>query len=155
MSGAGFVPVSGGRPGAPIAILRDPTDEEASRWHKPRTKTAKVRMKLLVEFLGEDPTVKVVKRTDSGAELVVDTGNGTTLRLTLNDGAIEVRPGPCVLRSDQTPIPRAAYIDMIGELIEMLQVGSGFYVYSDELVGFDPRGACPKCGVEVFEWQDE
>ena len=141
-------------PKGPLATLHDPSPEEASRWYKPRKKPVKARLKLLAEFLVEDPTIRFTKKTTGGGELFVDTGDGTSLRLTIAGESIEVRVGPAVLRPDQGRIKHAKYVEMISEFIEVLQVGSGFYVYSDELVGFDPCGACPKCGIEVFEWQD-
>jgi len=141
-------------PGNVLATLREPLPEAASRWHKPRQQPSAVRLKALLDFLLEDPTMRVLKRTDAVTELVADTGDGTSLRLSFGREHIDVRIGPFLLQPNQQPVAHTAYIDAVSALVEVLQVGSGFYVESDELIGFEPRGACPSCGVEVFEWQD-
>ncbi len=143
--------------GAPsaLATLREPSVEEASRWHKPRKNPPAVRMKTIVDVLMEDPTVRVVKRTDASAELVIDTGAGTTVRITIRPDEIDVRAGLVLLQREGKTASRAAYLDEVSSLVAMLQLGSGFYVFSDELIGFEPSGGCPACGVEVYEWQDE
>jgi hypothetical protein len=138
-----------------LATLREPLPSEASRWYKPRKSPASARLKVLADFLLEDETVRLVKRTEAATELVVDTGEGTSLRVTLRPDSIEVRLGPVLLQADKKPLSHDDYIDMVSSFVEVLQVGSGFYVYSDEMIGFDAKGSCPGCSMEVFEWQDE
>jgi len=142
-------------PGAPLATLREPSPDEASRWHKVRNNPVAVRFKFLLEFLLEEPTIRLVKRTDAATELVADPGGGMTLRLTLREDLIEARVGPYAVEQGGEPLDRDAFLDDVSGLIEVLQLGTGFYVFSEELVGFDPIGACPACGLEVFEWQEE
>lgn len=144
-----------GQPGSALATLREPSPDEASQWHKPRAGTAAARMHLLADFLAEDEAVRVVKRTDAGAELLFTAAGGVTLRVNLRPDVIDVRVGPFVVQSGTEPPPRDRYLDEASCLVEVLQLGTGFYVSSDELLGFDPVGACPGCGLEVYEWQDE
>ena len=137
-----------------LATLREPLPDEASRWYKPRKAPPALRLKALVGFLVEDPTIKLVKRTDTATDLVVDTGEGTCLRVRVRTETIEVRVGPVLLKPDQAPMPHEEYLDEVSSFIELLQVATGFYVFGDELIGFDAKGVCPSCGLEVFEWQD-
>jgi hypothetical protein len=137
-----------------LATLREPLPDEASRWYKPQKAPPASRLKALVAFLVEDATVRIVKRTASATELVVDTGGGTSLRVRVDRDAIEVRVGPVLLQPDQPPMPHEDYVDAVSSFIEVLQVATGFYVFSDELIGFDAKGVCSSCGIEAFEWQD-
>lgn len=139
---------------APLATLRDPTPEEASRWFKPRKKSVEVRLKLLADSLATDDTFKLVKRTDTLTELLIETGHGTSLRVSFRADTIDVRLGPFLLQPDAPPFDYFRYIDEVSGIIEVIQLGSATYVYSDDLLGFDPVGTCPGCGMEVFEWQD-
>jgi hypothetical protein len=140
-----------------LATLRDPRPEEASRWYKPRKNAASARLKVLAEFLLEDDTVRLVKRSDKATDLVVDTALGSSLRVSIRTEleTIEVRLGPRLLQKEPDPRSREQYLDEISSFVEVLQVGSGFYVYSEELIGFDPKGACPSCGLEVYDWQED
>jgi hypothetical protein len=137
-----------------LATLREPLPEEASRWYKPRKNAAAVRLKVLADFLLEDETVRLVKRSEKATDLVVDTGLGSSLRVSLRTDTIEVRLGPRLLQKEPDPRSHEQYLDEVSSFVEVLQVGSGFYVHSDALIGFDPKGSCPSCGMEVFDWQD-
>lgn len=135
-----------------LCTLREPPPEEASRWHKQRASTA--RLDAIAKALARDPAVRQVKRVGGTTDVLLDTGRGTSLRLTIKGDCIEARSGPVLVGEEQGP-RHDVYLDAVSEIIEMLQVGSGFYVYSEELIGFDPSGACPACGMEVFDWQDQ
>ncbi len=140
-------------PGTALATLREPPPEQASRWHKGRKDPPAARLKLLRDFFLEEPTARLLKRTSTGTELLIDTGAGTSARVAFSRDTIEVRLGPFLVQEGQPPIPRDVVLDEISGIVEVLQAGTGFYVYTDELIGFEPTGACPGCGVEIFEWQ--
>jgi hypothetical protein len=140
-------------PGTALATLREPSHEQASRWHKARKDPPAARLRLLRDFFLEEPTARLLRRTDIATEMLVDTGTGTSARVTFGQDAIDVRVGPSLVQGDQPPVPRDVILDEISGIVEVLQAGSGFYVYTEELIGFDPIGACPTCDVEVFEWQ--
>jgi hypothetical protein len=112
------------------------------------------RLKNLIEFLLEDSCARLLKRTAKATDILIDTGAGTSLRLSMLADAIELRRGPFVVKDGEGALSDEDYIDAVSAFVEVLQLGSGFYVYSDDLVGFDPIGECPKCTLEVFEWQD-
>src|ERR1700723_3704605 len=105
-------------PARALATLREPTPEEASRWYKPRKNPVASRLKLLIEFLAEDETIRVVKKAETGAELLVDTGAGTTLRLLFRPSEIDVHIGPFLIEAGKEPIARATYVDEVSSLIE-------------------------------------
>ena len=136
-----------------LCTLREPSREEASQWHKPRKNTPAVRMQALTEFLLTDTAVQLVKRAEGATELLFDSGQGPSLRITIRLESIEARVGPFLVKGTDPQADHEAYNEAISGLIEVLQVSSGFYVYSDELIGFEPCGSCPGCGLEVFEWQ--
>jgi hypothetical protein len=142
------------QPAGLLATLREPAPEEASRWHKPRKTPLGARLGALINFLVEDEHVKVVKRTGANADLVVDAGSGASFRLSFRDGVIEVRVGPSVVSGDDAPTLGPGYLDCVASFVEAIQLGTGYYVYSDDLLGFEPTGSCPGCGVENFQWQD-
>jgi hypothetical protein len=137
-----------------LCTLREPGPEEASRWHKQRATDLSVRMTAIADALVREPTAKLVKRTPLATELLLEAGHGACVRLTVKPDCIEARLGPFLVTEGHPEATRGLTMEAVSEVIEMLQVGSGFYVYSEELIGFDPAGACPSCGMEVFEWQD-
>jgi hypothetical protein len=140
--------------GKPLATLHAPDPEEASRWHKPRPDVLPARIQLVIDFFLEEPAARLLKRTSATTEFLIDSGVGTSLRLTIRPDTVEVRVGPCLLQGGEEPMARDEFVLHACGIIEILQLGTGFYVYSDELVGFDPSGACPECGIEVYEWQE-
>jgi hypothetical protein len=112
-------------------------------------------MKVLVDFLLEDAALRLVKRTEACAELLIDTGTGT-VRLTMRPDEFDLRAGPFLVKAREPDVqPPKRHQSLVADVVEMLQIGTGYYVYSDALVGFEPSGGCPACGIEVFEWQDE
>jgi hypothetical protein len=137
-----------------LAVLREPTAEEASRWHRPRKQPVLTRLRALSDCLEQEGNVRLVKRTAAGTELVVDAPGGTTWRVTFREEQITIQRGPALVPPEGAPVDAAVYLGDACALVEVLQLGSGFYVQSDELIGFDPVGECPACRMEVFEWQD-
>ena len=138
-----------------IAVLREPSAEQASRWYKPRKQPALARIQLLADLLQQDEGIRLFKRTDVGADVVIEMAGGATLRVTMRPEQIDVRPGPVLVGATMTLEEQAIYRSELANLLQLLQIGSGFYVFSDDLVGFEPVGDCPACHIEVFEWQED
>jgi hypothetical protein len=137
-----------------LATLREPAPAEASRWHKARKSPARARLDLLINFLLEDQHVRLVKRTPTAADLVVDAGEGRTFRLGFRDEEVFVSVGPSVVATEARA-SHETYLDCVCSFVDVIQLATGFYVHSDELLGFEPIGACPSCDLEVYEWQEQ
>lgn len=109
-----------------------------------------------------DEGARLILATAERVEIAVDTGTGHNLRLTLTPGETRIegtltgvvrRPdeehGGSIEDDEDDEMEEAASAQ-----VERLQGATGWHVTSDHLLGFDPSGPCPGCGLEGFEWQD-
>jgi hypothetical protein len=135
-----------------IATLRTPYEDEASRSWKPRPLPVEEVIAAIVLGMRERGSLRSARVAGDTTHLLVDMPQGASVSLSLRRDAFEVRVGPRLVDAHTEP-STSDYLDRVSDLLEGLQVISGFYVFGDDLVGFDPAGACPGCGVEVFEWQ--
>jgi hypothetical protein len=125
-----------------------------SRWYKPRTAAVALRTKFVTDCVVQSTRSRVLSRAEGRTDLLVNGRGGETIRVAVFTDEIDVRMGPALVRG-AAPSPSDDDDPNVTELVQAMQIATGFYVYSDALVGFEPTGECPDCGVEVYEWQSE
>jgi len=140
----------------PLAVLHEPTPEQASRWYRPRIPSVAARFDALTDFFQGESGVRVVKRSPGAAELLIDV-SGRPVRVRLHGAEIELRSGLSLIPAEPAALPSHRYLyDLeVAVLVEACQLGTGFYVYSEDLVAFEPSGDCSACHAEVFVWQEK
>jgi hypothetical protein len=140
-----------------LAVLRPPSPQEASRWYRGAPELGQRHFDVLVETVLEMPGARLVKPGPCSVEVDVADVPGSApaspFRITLTPTRFELRRRPALVRPGE---PRNASAELIqpSHFATVLQMASSFYVFSDELLGFEPVGECAPCRKEVYEWQD-
>jgi hypothetical protein len=141
----------------PLAVLRPPTREEASPWYTGAPELGEGHLAAVVETVLEMPGARLMKRGPCCAEIDVADVPGAApappFRITLTPARFELRRRLELVRPGA---PRETRVELIqpSNFATVLQMASSFYVFSDELLGFEPVGECAPCRREAFEWQD-
>jgi hypothetical protein len=103
------------------------------------------------------PGTRLMKPSPCGTEIDVADVPGSApappFRITLTRTRFELRRRPALVRPGG-PLETSAELIQPSHFATILQMASSFYVFSDELLGFEPVGECASCRREVYEWQD-
>jgi hypothetical protein len=138
-----------------LAVLAEPDARRRSMWHRARPQPAVAE---LVGLLLVFPNAHIIQQNDASAVVAIPTQDNP-LRVSVHRSAIaldELRPEAADDDDgeDEDAPPSDAVDAMTLAILTAIQQATHWYVDSAYYDGFEPLGACPQCGVEVFVRQE-
>lgn len=144
-----------------IATLGAPAPEQRSPWYAVRPTTLSLDG-LAAHLVGAISGCRVNRSAPSEHTLVAGIAGGRDVWVVLRIGEarIEALPVPRTEEDEEhggvVSSPDADDLEeLAGQVAQAIQRATGWYLRSEQLFGFEPSGACTRCGTELFAWQDD